>query len=154
MERTGSGSRVSAQVVIALITAFASLGAAWITATFQAKSATDERLMERKSNIQDIIDQMRNVEPKVRRMQTDLADIQGRVSSLNELLRSQKVCSVVNPPNWRDSFSVPHAWTANECSQFAATVNATQWQLVCISDQGFSFGPTNGGVPPDNRCGW
>jgi len=64
-----------------------------------------------------------------------------------------KLCSVVVPGNWRDTFSVPLGWNSGTCLNFRNSVKATEYQLGCAFSNGFSWGSFGGGTPNPN-CGW
>lgn len=65
----------------------------------------------------------------------------------------QKLCSAVLPGNWRDTVMVPSTWTKTTCADYKTQQAATNYQLGCIFDTGFSWGTIDGGIPLSN-CGW
>lgn len=69
------------------------------------------------------------------------------------LTGTHKICSGVVPGNFRDSIPVPNGWNTGMCQSWASSIGATHWQLGCLFDGGYSWGVTNGGLPPNN-CGW
>ncbi len=66
----------------------------------------------------------------------------------------QKVCSVFDGFG-RSSIIASAGWTAGTCSSYRAAVlpGGGNYQLACVFDTSFSFGPANGGAPTPN-CGW
>lgn len=71
-----------------------------------------------------------------------------------------KVCSAVNPPNWRDTIVMPNTASSAECRNFAASVAGTQWQLACMAASGHvrwaNGQPISDPGPaiPNPNCGW
>jgi hypothetical protein len=77
----------------------------------------------------------------------------GTSQTTQALSGAQKICSAISPNNWRDSIEVNNGWAIAVCRSWTQSVGASQWQLGCVSDTGFSWGATNGGLPSPN-CGW
>jgi hypothetical protein len=74
-----------------------------------------------------------------------------------------KICSAVLPGNWRDTLSIPAAWTAANCSAWAATTGVRDYQIGCLFSPAagipaYSWGGlTSIGSPvalPEPNCGW
>jgi hypothetical protein len=71
------------------------------------------------------------------------------------LTGTHKVCSAINTgAPFRDSIEVDDGWSATTCLGWVQSVGGTQWQLGCLSTNGFSWGATNGGIPTNPSCGW
>ncbi|MBI3249786.1 MAG: hypothetical protein HYZ50_25100 [Deltaproteobacteria bacterium] len=69
----------------------------------------------------------------------------------------QKVCSVVDASNWRDTFLAGKNWTAATCNAYRQATAGSDYQLGCITKDGFAFGPdsnTDVATPPNPNCGW
>jgi hypothetical protein len=67
---------------------------------------------------------------------------------------SGKLCSAVNPSNWRDTVPMPDAATEAACQSWKTVVGASTYQLGCMSASGtVDLGPDGGGAPSPN-CGW
>ena len=64
-----------------------------------------------------------------------------------------KVCSVIDPGNWRDTFNVVDSWKRETCEAFAKKMAAKTFQLGCLYDGGIDFGAAGGENPLPN-CGW
>lgn len=79
--------------------------------------------------------------------------LNGSETAIAQSTNATKLCSVVDPGNWRDTFTVPATWQAYNCQNFQNSTAARLYQLGCTFPYGFSFGSTNGGVPNPN-CGW
>lgn len=69
------------------------------------------------------------------------------------LTGTQKVCSAVHSPNWRDTIVVPDTWTRDTCYYWAMSINAREWQLGCFFFNWYSWGAP-GGYEPSPNCGW
>jgi len=69
------------------------------------------------------------------------------------LTGSHKMCSAVAAPNYRDTIIVGNGWHPLTCSGWAQTVGAPDWQLGCVTDNGYEWG-YNHNVPSGNSCGW
>jgi hypothetical protein len=80
-------------------------------------------------------------------------DVQGDIRATRITLASQKACSAVTAGNWRDTFIVPASWTKDQCQSFSTWQGAPGYNLLCISENGYSAGSLNGGIPSPN-CGW
>lgn len=70
-----------------------------------------------------------------------------------------KLCSVVSPANFRDSFTVPGTWTAETCRQYALDVLTPKYEMGCIFKDDFSLGGVNdtsdtSPTLPNPNCGW
>jgi len=71
-----------------------------------------------------------------------------------------KVCSGIDPGNWRDTIIMPDDTTAHACRVFASSIHAKDWQLGCIANgMGVRWAdsqPTsdNGPSVPLPNCGW
>jgi hypothetical protein len=68
---------------------------------------------------------------------------------------TRKLCSVVAPSSFRDTVTVPDAWTASECVSWEQAVAASSFQIGCDSGtSGTSNFGGNGGSLPNPNCGW
>lgn len=56
---------------------------------------------------------------------------------------SNKVCSIIAPGNWRDTLVVPDGWTWHDCHSLRVTLGASQFQLGCVTNTGYSFSSAN-----------
>jgi len=71
-----------------------------------------------------------------------------------------KVCSAINPPNWRDTIVMPGTALSEECRKFAVAIAAPQWQLACMLANGhirWANSQSNLDTGPDipfPNCGW
>jgi len=75
------------------------------------------------------------------------------LGTVNAQTGGTKLCSAVEPGNFRDTISVSSAWSAGTCQNYANSVRAQQYQLGCTFSNAFSWGSANGGTPNPN-CGW
>jgi len=66
---------------------------------------------------------------------------------------NQKICSIFVGNVWRDNLLVPSSWTAATCNRLRSTLGASGYQLGCIFENDFSYGPVGSGIPTPN-CGW
>src|SRR5262249_48038521 len=72
----------------------------------------------------------------------------------------QKVCSVVQPGNWRDTVIAGPNWNGYMCNNFRIGEGAANYQLGCITSNGYVFGRGSnqpydwGALPNPNYCGW
>lgn len=72
-----------------------------------------------------------------------------------KFVRGHKVCRALDVgTNRSDSIIASASWTANSCSGFANSVGLNSFQLVCVHENGFSFGAVNSQAPPAVNCGW
>jgi hypothetical protein len=82
----------------------------------------------------------------------------GAGTSFAVAVKNQKICSVIAPANFRDTFVAGKDWTAATCQAFAAAVSAPNHQLGCITNDGFAFGDpgdaTTLATAPEPNCGW
>jgi hypothetical protein len=74
---------------------------------------------------------------------------------------SMKYCSYFVPGNWRATTFVGDEWSLKDCSDFARSLGATHFQVLCMSSDGFwargASWQNNPGVnqlPEGNECGW
>jgi hypothetical protein len=80
-------------------------------------------------------------------------------ASVGSLEDGQKVCSVVDPNNWRDSMIVPKSWTAKQCQNYQEETRAVNHQLGCAFRDELVLGEQVGNLaqlamPPARDCGW
>lgn len=69
--------------------------------------------------------------------------------------RGHKVCRALDAgTNRSDSIIASASWNADTCSGFANSVGLDSFQLVCVRENGFSFGAVNSPAPPAVNCGW
>ncbi|MEM9598211.1 MAG: hypothetical protein AAGD06_28365, partial [Acidobacteriota bacterium] len=69
--------------------------------------------------------------------------------------RGHKVCRAVDTvTNRSDAIIASDGWIADTCSGFANAVGMNSYQLVCVRENGFSFGALNSPTPPAVNCGW
>jgi hypothetical protein len=142
-------------VIVAIVSGISAVAVAFITATFQARSTTDDRLEEKSASVESIQKRVQDAEARVSTIQQQVGAVQGELQVLGGIVRSPlKVCSVFISGNWRDSIIVPTTWVPAQCGQFMTSVGADTWQLGCVSGQDFTWGVTNGGVPNGNVCKW
>src|ERR1044071_9264807 len=62
------------------------------------------------------------------------------------LTGNHKVCSAVDPSNFRDSIEVDDGWSTTTCLGWTHAVGASEWQMGCLFNNGFSWGNMNGGI--------
>ncbi len=71
---------------------------------------------------------------------------------------NQKVCSAIDPSNFRDTVIAGKDWTAETCQSYAAAIAAPNHQLGCITNDGFVFGAAGDALTlatvPNPNCGW
>jgi len=66
----------------------------------------------------------------------------------------QKVCSGVNPGQFRDSIVVPSNWMKSDCQSWATSIGTSTFQLGCLNSGGVVnslWGPLGGSW---SVCGW
>jgi len=155
MANSESRGGIAATVVTTLIAAVASLGVAWITSNNQAGKATEKRLEEKTATVQEIKDSLRHADEETQAIKGRLTSFGQEISDLRgEVESPQKLCSAYTPDHWRDSIIVPASWTPDQCRAFQKAVDASIWQIGCVSGTHVSFGPDNGGMPDNNNCKW
>jgi hypothetical protein len=71
-----------------------------------------------------------------------------------------KLCSAIDPSNFRDTVTVATTWTPATCRAYAIDIAATFWQLGCMTSNAFLFGAgvpigtTTPSLPTGNTCRW
>ena len=75
------------------------------------------------------------------------------------LTGTHKVCSVVNPNNWRVAMVVDDGWGDSTCRSLCTSFSGGRIQKGCLFNTGFSFGSqssscSTSGSDPSPNCGW
>jgi hypothetical protein len=84
-----------------------------------------------------------------------LTDVSTSRDELSALL-PYKVCSGVVPGKWRDTVGPVsfNSWTG--CQNWAASINATHWQIGCVDGGGYTWTASlsSSSPPGTNPCNW
>jgi len=70
------------------------------------------------------------------------------------LTNTHKMCSAISPGLFRDTIIVDDNWGGFRCQGWAASIGASQYQLGCMSDFGYTWAPCVNGCFPSPNCGW
>jgi hypothetical protein len=93
-------------------------------------------------------------------------DPEETASTTQALEGAHRLCSVVQPGNYRDTLVVPNGWFRNTCRLYAVQTSTSNYQLGCMgvpsvgTDNGVIWGPlvassnTNPSPPSPNICNW
>jgi hypothetical protein len=65
-----------------------------------------------------------------------------------EIVGTSKICSGVNPNQWRDSILAPDTWQIGACQAFASSIGALHYQLGCATPRGFVWSPMDNSANP------
>jgi hypothetical protein len=134
----GSDGKVSARIVVAIISGATSIVVALITANYTAenKIAGEREVIYR--NQQETTSQLNRLAG----------------STPGPLTDGQKLCRVLgkNQP-LGDGVIVPQDWTVNTCKDYQLRVGGSTFELGCVFPNGTSIGKPDGGLP-DRPCGW
>jgi len=67
--------------------------------------------------------------------------------------KGQKICSAVQPGNWRNDLPVGNQWTLDDCKTWMAQQGATGYQVGCLTKNKVIYAEKQG-VQPSPNCGW
>lgn len=145
-------ARTSA-ITVALITALGGVASVWVQVQGQKAQleAQMEQVRTQGSKLSEQSQTLTNQESQIGSTQEKIATLQSNV--VGSLEEGQKICSVVDPGNFRDSFLVPRSWKKETCINYGKVVAAPNIQIGCVFSNSVELGQF-GATPPTKNCGW